>query len=164
MDANRWAKIEEVYGIVLDTGEVDRERVLNEHCSGDDELRRQVEALLAQLDADPAFLEQPLIDLTRFAPPNEPTPTSIGPYRLIRSLGRGGMGEVHLAVREVEDLQQTFALKIIRRGMDTEDLLERFRQERRILANLHHPNIASLIDAAMTPDGRPYFVMEYVEG
>ncbi len=74
------------------------------------------------------------------------------------------MGEVYLAVREAEDVRQTVAVKVIRRGMDSEEVVRRFRLERRILASLHHPNIAALLDAAVSGDGRPYFVMEYVDG
>jgi serine/threonine-protein kinase len=88
----------------------------------------------------------------------------MGPYRLVRLLGRGGMGEVHLAIHRTEDLEQPVAIKVIRRGKDSDEVLRRFRLERRILAALRHPNIARLLDAGVTPDGRPYFVMEYVEG
>ena len=88
----------------------------------------------------------------------------VGPYRLVRPLGRGGMGDVYLAVREADDFRQAVALKLIRRGLDTDEVLRRFRLERQILASLHHPNIAQLHDGGATEDGRPYFVMEYVEG
>ncbi len=88
----------------------------------------------------------------------------IGPYRLIRELGRGGMGTVYLAVRSDDAYQKRVAIKVLKRGMDTEAIVRRFRNERQILASLEHPYIASLIDGGTTREGLPYFTMEYVEG
>ncbi|MEZ5290812.1 MAG: protein kinase [Vicinamibacterales bacterium] len=88
----------------------------------------------------------------------------VGAYRLVRELGQGGMGTVHLAVRDDDAFQKRVALKILKRGMDTEAIVRRFRTERQILAGLDHPNIARLFDGGTTADGRPYLVMEYVEG
>jgi non-specific serine/threonine protein kinase/serine/threonine-protein kinase len=90
--------------------------------------------------------------------------TRVGPYRLIRELGRGGMGTVYLAVRSDDAFQKRVAVKILKRGMDTEAIVRRFRNERQILASLEHPHIAGLLDGGTTPDGLPYFAMEYVEG
>jgi non-specific serine/threonine protein kinase/serine/threonine-protein kinase len=88
----------------------------------------------------------------------------IGPYRLIREIGRGGMGTVLLAVRSDDAFQKRVAIKILKRGMDTEAIVRRFRTERQILASLEHPYIAGLLDGGTTADGLPYFAMEYVEG
>jgi len=88
----------------------------------------------------------------------------VGPYRLLRQIGRGGMGTVYLAERDDAEFRKRVALKVVRRGMDTDDILLRFRYERQILASLEHPNIARLYDGGATPDGRPYLVMEYIEG
>jgi non-specific serine/threonine protein kinase/serine/threonine-protein kinase len=88
----------------------------------------------------------------------------IGPYRLVRELGRGGMGAVYLAVRADDAFQKRVAVKILKRGIDTDAVVSRFRNERQILAGLDHPNIARLIDGGTTADGLPYFVMEYVDG
>ncbi len=87
----------------------------------------------------------------------------IGPYRIIKLLGRGGMGAVYLAVRE-DDFEKRVALKVIKRGMDSDEIIRRFENERQILAELEHPNVARLLDGGTTDDGLPYFVMEYVEG
>src|SRR5207253_391487 len=87
----------------------------------------------------------------------------IGPYKIIREIGRGGMGTVYLAAR-ADDFEKRVAIKLIKRGMDTDEILSRFRNERQILANLDHPNIARLLDGGTTTDGLPYFVMEYIEG
>ena len=88
----------------------------------------------------------------------------IGPYRVLSLLGRGGMGEVYLAERADGQFEQKVALKLVKRGMDTEEILERFYRERQILARLSHPNIARLLDGGRAPDGRPFFVLEYVDG
>ncbi len=101
--------------------------------------------------------------------PGDPTaapskPTHIGPYRLIRRLGRGGMGTVYLGVRDDDAFEKHVAIKILKRGMDSDVIVRRFRHERQILASLNHPFIAGLLDGGTTTDGLPYFAMEYVEG
>src|SRR5919108_385911 len=88
--------------------------------------------------------------------------TRIGPYRLIREIGRGGMGTVLLAVRSDDVFQKRVAIKILKRGMDTDAIVRRFRTERQILASLEHPYIAGLLDGGSTAEGLPYFAMEYV--
>ena len=88
----------------------------------------------------------------------------VGPYRLIREIGRGGMGAVYLAVRDDDAFQKRVAIKVLKRGMDTQSIVRRFQHERQILAALDHPYIAGLLDGGSTPDGLPYFAMEYVEG
>src|SRR5205085_4199566 len=87
-----------------------------------------------------------------------------GAYQVIREIGRGGLGAVYLAARADDEYHKQVAIKLVRRGLDTEDILRRFRNERQILAQLDHPNIARLIDGGTTDDGLPYFVMEYVKG
>lgn len=91
-------------------------------------------------------------------------PTRIGPYRVLAEIGRGGMGVVYHAVREADEFRQDVAVKVVKRGMDTDFILQRFRHERQIVAGLDHPHIARLLDGGSTPDGLPYFVMEYVDG
>lgn len=95
---------------------------------------------------------------------DEEAPPRLGPYRLLRRLGAGGMGTVHLAVRDDGEFAKRVALKIVKRGMDTEEVLRRFEQERQVLASLDHPGIARVLDGGRCPDGRPYLVMELVEG
>ncbi|MGZ5004605.1 MAG: protein kinase domain-containing protein [Chthoniobacterales bacterium] len=87
-----------------------------------------------------------------------------GSYQIMREIGRGGLGAVYLAARADDEYRKQVAIKLVRRGLDTEDILRRFRNERQILAQLDHPNIARLIDGGTTDDGLPYFVMEYVNG
>ncbi len=88
----------------------------------------------------------------------------VGPYRLLRLIGRGGMGEVYLGERTDADYQRQVAVKLVKRGMDSDEILRRFRSERQILAGLEHPNIARMYDGGLTADGRPYLAMEYVAG
>jgi serine/threonine-protein kinase len=120
-------------------------------------------------DADHATTASPASASTsnRFFAPTlhtEPVPTRVGSYRVIRELGRGGMGVVYLAVRDDDQLRKHVAIKVIKRGMDTDDILRRFHLERQLLAALNHPNITRVLDAGATDDGRPYFVLEYIEG
>ena len=96
--------------------------------------------------------------------PDIRTNQQVGPYRLIREIGRGGMGTVYLAMRSDDVFQKRVAIKILKRGTDTDAIVQRFRNERQILARLENPNIASLLDGGTTADGLPYFAMEYVEG
>jgi serine/threonine protein kinase len=105
-------------------------------------------------------------DVTRLSqagPPDGPD-ARIGAYRLVRELGQGGMGAVYLAMRDDDAFHKRVALKILKRGMDTESIVRRFRTERQILAGLDHPHISRLLDGGSTADGLPYLVMEYVEG
>lgn len=114
------------------------------------------------LGADDAFTRTTPASNT--APPTADFPPRIGPYRCIRAVGRGGMGTVLLAIREEAQFKHRVAIKLLRQGMDTADILRRFELERQVLAALNHANIARLLDAGASEDGRPYFVMEYVEG
>lgn len=97
------------------------------------------------------------------APPS-PLPEKLGGYRVLGEIGRGGMGSVYSAVRVDDSFRKRVAIKVMRRGLDTEDMLARFELERQVLGAISHPNIARVFDAGVTPDGRPYFVMELVEG
>jgi eukaryotic-like serine/threonine-protein kinase len=137
----------------------EREAFLETACAGDEALRQTVERLLAAHDRAAGFLETPasaLEDDLRGQP--------IGSYRVQREIGRGGMGTVYLAERADGAFLHRVAIKIIKRGMDSEAVLRHFRNERQILATLEHPHIARLLDGGSTAAGTPYFVMEYVEG
>ena len=161
MSPERWQQIEDLYAAYLEQPAAERDAFLDRACAGDASLRAEIDSLLAAEDEAPSFLETPFARLPEtngFRPG-----VQVGPYRILRPLGRGGMGQVYLAEREVPFRQQV-ALKVIRHGLDTDDLLRRFRAEQQILAGLRHPNIARLLDGGTTEDRRPYFVMEYVEG
>jgi serine/threonine protein kinase len=147
------AEIERLFHAALELSPEARDAFLERACA-DPALRREVESLLVADAQAGSFLERP-------AHLGE---TRVGPYRLVRQLGEGGTGTVHLAVRADDQYQQRVAIKLIRAGMDSRQILQRFHQERQILASLNHPNIARLLDGGSTPAGHPYFVMEYVEG
>ncbi|HMS43031.1 MAG TPA: protein kinase, partial [Pyrinomonadaceae bacterium] len=172
MKPNYWQKIEEIFQVAVELpSREEREVYLNEVCGEDEDLRIEVEHLLRQDEEADSLLSEPLLDnsgLHIFASMiEERDPTigrEIGAYRVMREIGRGGMGAVYLAERADGLFKQQVAIKIIKRGMDTDFVLRRFRRERQILANLNHPFIARLLDGGTTDDDLPFFVMEYIEG
>jgi serine/threonine protein kinase len=137
---------------------------LTEACGHDAKLRSRVEALLHSHEQAGSFLRGAAVDVsTDLAPPLELPGTQIGPYRLLEQIGEGGMGVVYHASQR-EPIRRTVALKIIKPGMDTREVVARFEAERQALAMMDHPNIARVFDAGATDAGRPYFVMELVRG
>jgi serine/threonine protein kinase/tetratricopeptide (TPR) repeat protein len=141
---------------------------LARECEGRPELLSEVVALL-QCDEEAGVAEfwgssAVQAEAIRSAQETEVIGQTIGPYKLLEEISSGGMGTVYLAVRDDAEYQKCVALKLIKRGMDTKLTVERFRNERQILASLEHPNIAHLLDGGTTADGLPYLVMEYVEG
>lgn len=160
---DRWQRVKVVLEDALDRKGSERVAFLGVACQGDDELRQEVESLLVSETEIGDFIETPVFRIRQ--EDSEPAVGQrIGAYQVVREIGRGGMGSVYLADRADQEFEQRVALKLVRRGMDTEEILRRFRAERQILAHLDHPNIAKLFDGGTTVDGRPYFVMEYVEG
>ena len=144
-----------------------RQAYLEEACAGDAELRAEVESLLASHDEAGDFIEASAIDsLAEYVEPTRDLPpdTRIGIYRITSVIGEGGMGTVYRAVRDDDEFHNEVAIKVLKRGMQVDYVIERFRRERQILANLSHPNIARLFDGGTTADGRPYFVMELIHG
>jgi len=163
-DSARWVRVREVLEEVVELPDAERSEVLRRLCGGDDELGREVRRLLAAESELGSFLDPPGRSTLRGLVSGELTPGQrVGPWRIERFLGRGGMGEVHLASR-ADGSGQRVALKVIRAGSRGTDVLRRFRRERRVLAHLRHPGIARLIDGGATPDGLPFLAMEYVEG
>ncbi len=162
-DSARWQRAQEILEAVLDFDATERPEILARECRGDDTLRRQVEGYLRAEDAMGDFIDKPIFAWRRPAPEG-PTDRHVGAYRLVREIGRGGMGTVHLAERCDETFDKSVAIKIVRRGMDSEEIVGRFHKERQILAQLEHANIARLLDGGTTDSGLPYFVMEHVEG
>lgn len=172
MKAARWPEIKSVLATVLDTEPGERPQTLDRLCSGDAELRREVELLLAHekradSDLDTAIAPGALLRDSALAP--ETPPERIGPYRILREIGRGGMGVVYLGERADGEYKKSVAIKLITSGRrtSTADPLgmdRRFRRERQILSQFEHPGIARMLDGGATENGQPYFVMEYVEG
>jgi serine/threonine protein kinase len=141
------------------------DRYLDEACAGDAELRRDVSALLRAHREGGSLLDRPALANGRdtISSVIEGPGTVIGPYKLLQQIGEGGMGVVFMA-EQAEPIQRTVALKIIKPGMDTRQVIARFEAERQALAMMDHPNIAKVLDAGTTDSGRPYFVMELVKG
>lgn len=164
MTPHRWSQIEGLFLQAVGIPEGERDAFLSRACDGDAELRREVDSLLACDKPKSVLIESPYLADPPRAEFTEIEGRRIGPYRGSRLLGHGGMGSVILAVRDDDHFKKEVAIKLVKRGMDTDSMLARFRQERQILANLEHPFIARLLDGGATDDGLPYFVMEYVDG
>ncbi|MEM8815469.1 MAG: serine/threonine-protein kinase [Pseudomonadota bacterium] len=164
MTDSDWGRLQRLFDAVLELPEAERTAFLDRECGDDAPLRRKLETLI---EADEQNLEtderQPLRKYFK-APESEMVGTTVDGWRILERIGSGGMGKVYLAERADGEFEQRAALKIVKKGMDSEVVLQRFRQERQILARLHHPNIASFLDGGMTADGRPYFAMEFVDG
>ncbi len=159
----RWEEVKHIFATVVDLPREHRTEVLDDRCGQDVALRAEVESLLRAHDTAGDFIERPAV-LSTLGPDASLHGRTIGPYRLEKEVGRGGMGAVYLAVRADDEYRKLVAVKVVKRGMDTDEIVTRFRRERQTLANLEHPNIARLIDGGTTDDGLPYFVMEFVEG
>ncbi len=171
--AERWAQLSPHLDELLELEAPARDARLAELEEVDPGLAADLRRLLAEDAREAGVLDR---GVARIAPtvleglsaaaavPALPEGTRIGDYQLLRPLGRGGMGEVYLARRSTAGVEQQVALKLLKRGMDSDELLRRFVQERRILAQLNHPHIAGFLDGGVEPDGRPYFAMEFVDG
>lgn len=156
----QWQRIKELFDSALERDPVERDAFLSRACGPDTALRAEIESLLAAHAQAGAFSQGPI----SIEPQLEMREgDSIGPYRLIRRIGQGGMGEVWLA-DQTEPLQRQVALKLLRTGLFDEGLLQRFQAERQSLAVMEHPAIAKVFDAGVTPAGQPFLVMEYVPG
>jgi len=159
-----------IFLAVIDLPPADRASFLKEATAGDAALHERVEALLKAHDNPDSFLDRPAarvaapVDLSSAEMPvKEPPGTMIGPYKLLEPIGEGGMGIVYLAEQQ-QPVRRQVALKIIKPGMDSRQVIARFAAERQALALMVHPNIARVLDAGATDSGRPYFVMELACG
>lgn len=165
MDVEQWRRIDELLELAMDLPEEERTTFVEGAAAGNPTLHRNVlELLTADAHAE-GFLQSPVAGSLPgvLAPLVSPLETSIGPYRLVDVLGHGGMGSVYLAERR-EGFQRRVAIKLLRSDLATRELEIRLRLERQVLAELEHPHVARLYDGGTTEDGRPYLVMEYVEG
>lgn len=165
MDSAKWQVIKKTFSTVVDLPKEKRFEILAQET--DEEIRREVENLLEAHETAEDFIDKPLL-IEQQIVENTTVDSLIGAqikdYLILERVGTGGMGAVYLAERLNSDFKQKVALKIIKRGMDSEAILKRFATERKILSTLKHPNIAQLLDGGISTDGLPFFVMEYVEG
>jgi serine/threonine protein kinase/Flp pilus assembly protein TadD len=174
LSGERWRRIEPLLDAALELDSAAWPAFLDQVCADAPELRPDLDALLRADQAAGEFLESPVALADMASPgagdgPPVPLATAsdgerIGAFRIVRELGCGGMGAVYLAERVDGQFEQRVALKLIRRGMASDEILRRFLRERQILARLQHPHIARLLDGGLTGDGRPWFAMEHVEG
>ncbi len=175
-DPERWARVDELLNAALDLPAADRDAFVRAQCGNDAILLAQLRRLLSAQDT-PSPIDEERGALVRDVllreasrdwddtPPDAPSDAPLVPrFRIERELGRGGMGTVFLGARDDGAFEQQVAIKVLRRGVDTDDVLARFQRERQILASFEHPNIARLLDGGATSDGRPFLVMEYVHG
>ena len=164
MDSSRWQRIQELFHSAADLPQSEQKIFLKNACDGDNELFLEVCAMLAQDAGGNSLLDQKLADVAEktLATGAPLVSKELGPYQISRLLGEGGMGVVYLASRK--DLGTQVAIKVLRDAWISPSRRERFASEQRTLAQLNHPSIARLYDAATMDDGTPYFVMEYVKG
>jgi len=168
MNPERWQQVKQIFQAALDLPQPDRPAYVRQASGGDEELLQSVVTLLASEENSGQFLQEAAAQYAPGAFSDDDFPDTnvgrrIGPYQIVRQIGAGGMGAVYLAER-VDEFRQKVALKLMQRDMASPAVILQFRRERQILAGLEHPNLARLLDGGATDDGRPYFVMEYVEG
>lgn len=172
MTGEHWRVVKSIAADAFDVPEHERTAFIEARCAGDESLRHEVVALVDSTVSAMHLYEHPIMtvdSLRTVMTEAENAATSfigrrVGAYRLVAEIGRGGMGAAYLAERADDSFAHRAAVKLIKRGMDTDGILRRFLHERQILASLSHPNIATLLDGGTTDDHLPYFVMEYVDG
>jgi serine/threonine-protein kinase len=158
-----WSRLGDLFHAALELEPDQREDFLARECAGDEELRGEIEAMLEAHEGPARLLAEDRL-LGETAATDPWLGRTIGAYRLVELIGRGGMGDVYLAERDDDQYERRVAFKLIRPGLARRGATERFLRERQILAQLEHPNIAMLLDGGMTDDGHPYLVMQYVDG
>jgi tetratricopeptide (TPR) repeat protein/tRNA A-37 threonylcarbamoyl transferase component Bud32 len=166
LDPLRWARLDQLFAAAEPLPAASRAALIERSFADepDPELQRELEAMLAAAGPAAARVDGAIAGgLAAFAGGDLP-PSRLGPYRILREIGRGGMATVYEAERDDREFERKVAVKVLRRGMETADIVRRLRRERQILANLDHPHIARLLDGGSTLDGRPYVVMEHIAG
>ncbi len=164
---DRWQRLKELFDEARNHVGAERERFFRRACAGDPELRRELESLLAaEHDAERFLEDSPAESLVRdfVTPAPSPVGRRFGAYRVTAEIGRGGMGVVYRAVRDDDAFHKEVALKLLHSDLESGFFIERFHRERQILASLEHPNIARLLDGGADETGRPFCVLELVEG
>jgi serine/threonine protein kinase len=175
MQPERWQDVERIYLAALECEASERDSFVEQNCGADAGLRAEVESLLKYAERPAKFFDSPALEIVAralaqdlragdSAQSSRMIDARIAQYRIVGKLGTGGMGDVYRAVRADDQYEKQVAIKLVRQGLDSESVYNRFRQERQILAGFEHENIARLIDGGSTDEGDPYFVMELVEG
>jgi serine/threonine protein kinase/tetratricopeptide (TPR) repeat protein len=168
MTPERWQQVKAVLATALEVPAAERSNYLDQNCAGDQSLRETVQQLLGNEESSQDFLTPEALATTTAAVLSDEgnfwLGRRVGPYKITQQIGAGGMGEVYRAVRADSQYEKEVALKLVRAGQYAGFVIDRFRNERQILATLDHENIARLVDGGTTEDGTPYFVMELIEG
>jgi serine/threonine protein kinase len=161
----RLRRVRELFDAAMDQPPAERNAFLANASAWDAPTRQEVQELIAAADQPGVTFDSPLAAGIHHGEPQADSLVGkrLGPYEVVRVIGMGGMGAVYEGVR-ADEYRKRVAIKLVQGGLDSELTLARFRRERQILANLEHPNVATLLDGGVTPDGRPFLVMEYVEG
>ena len=163
MNSKLRQRVQEILGEALELTPAARADFVGKACDGQRELQEEVESLLGIAEEASDFIEDPVVSL-RGDRREFNAGDKIGVFRVVREIGKGGMGAVYEAVRADDAFDMRVALKVVSRGAAVDEFLGRFCRERQILAGLDHPNVAKLLDGGTTDDGRPYFAMEYIDG
>jgi non-specific serine/threonine protein kinase/serine/threonine-protein kinase len=164
MDAEHWNRVQAIFGEALELPPAERPAFLSARCADQPELCAEVESLLLSHDDAGEFLSRPVAEgLSEDVAPDL-TGHTIGAFRLIEPIGRGGMGVVYRAERMSSEFTQQAAVKVLEAPLRTADVLRHFKTERQILASLRHPHIVTLLDGGVSPDGHSFLAMEYVDG
>lgn len=167
MLAEDWKKVKEIFAEAVEMTPDDREKYLSEKLQNKPEVRQKVEQMLLADQTDNDVIDNPVLDVSVFwnkEKLEDLIGQKIGNYKILNEIGRGGMGVVFKAIHETEGVSHYAALKILKRGMDTEAMLRRFQNERKILASLEHPHIVRMLEAGMTDDNLPFYTMELIDG
>jgi Tol biopolymer transport system component len=167
VNPDRWSRIEALLDAALDLPLSEREAFLQRECDTDAELLAEIRTILEAGEREGSVLDSSAARLgaTLIPPADAAVPSRVGPYRIERLIGEGGMGSVYLAQRDDGEFDHRVALKLVRHGLHLDSrIVRRFREERQILAALNHPGIARLFDGGIADEGLPYFAMEYVDG
>ena len=157
MNTQTWTRVKVILDACLDLDPPLRPPYLDEVCGNEPEVRTEVESLLQAHEEAGDFIANPVLRESFIG-------ARLGPWKILADIGEGGMSRVCLAERADGQFEQRAAVKIVKRGMDSDLILRHFQMERQILAGMRHPNIARLLDGGVTPSGRPYFVMEHIDG
>src|SRR5580658_9161381 len=160
----KWEQVNEILALALERLPAERDSFVRQACSGDEELRAEVESLIAHSsDADSLLEDSPFAQFLSFQPDSK-LGKKCGNYRIVRLIGHGGMALVYLGERDDRLFRKHVAIKMVLPRTNAEEIFRRFRNERQTLASLDHPNIVKLIDGGSTEEGLPYLVMDYVDG
>lgn len=168
MNADQWAKVKAIFHVAIELPENERRQFVEQKSGVDADVFAEIRSLFDAHAKSDTFIEAPALESISHLVDADAKPSRIGQtfgaYTLEDLIGRGGMGAVYLASRTDKEFDKKVAVKLIKRGFDTDEIIRRFRHERQILAQLEHPNITRLLDGGSTGDGQPYLVMDYVEG